>query len=131
VRSFVFGRGYSKMLSQKRVLVLLFVFGLILLGVAVLAYWYYLQQWMEIRDLYYAHFKDTAYLLMILGVACIVASVALFTRIPPEFSSQNILVLKKCPYCGQTLMEDMKFCPYCGNTLKEKKARGEKSEKKS
>jgi len=119
------------MVSQKRVLVLLFMFGLILFGVAALAYWYYLQQWMEIRDLYYAHFRDTAYLLMILGVACIIASVALFTRIPSDFSSHNILMLKKCPYCGETLMADMKFCPYCGKTLKEKKERGKKSEKKS
>lgn len=111
----------AKMMSQKRVLVLLFVFGLILLGVAAFAYWYYLQQWIEIRDLYHAHFRDTSYLLMILGVACIIASVALFTRIPSDSSSQNVLVVKKCPYCGETLMEDMKFCPYCGETLKERK----------
>ncbi|UCE16451.1 MAG: zinc ribbon domain-containing protein [Candidatus Bathyarchaeota archaeon] len=108
------------MLSQKRVLVFLFMFGLILLGVAVSAYWYYLQQWEETRNLYHAHFRDTAYLLMILGVACIIASVALFTQIPSELSSQNVLVVKKCSYCGETLMEDMKFCAYCGKTLKEK-----------
>ena len=120
----------AKMVPQKRVLILLFVFGLILLGVAAFAYWYYLQQWIEIRDLYHAHFRDTAYLLMILGVACIIASGALFTRIPSELNSQNILVVKKCPYCEETLMEDMKFCPYCGETLKERKekrTRGRKS----
>jgi predicted MFS family arabinose efflux permease len=111
------------MVSQKRVLVLLFVFGLILLGVAVFAYWYYLQQWEEIRDLYHVHFRDTAYLLMILGVACIIASVALFTRISSNDSSENVFVVKKCPDCGETLMEDMKFCPYCGKTLKKKRKR--------
>jgi predicted MFS family arabinose efflux permease len=111
----------AKMVSQKRVLVLLFVFGLILLGVAAFAYWYYLQQWEEIRDLYHAHFRDTAYLLMILGVACIIGSVALFTRIPSDSSSQNVYVVKKCPYCGETLMEDMNFCPYCGKTQGKKK----------
>jgi len=110
-----------EMVSQKRVLVLLFMFGLILLGVSAFAYWYYLQQWEEIRDIYHAHFRDTAYLLMILGVACIIASVALFTRVHSELNSQNILVVKKCLYCGKTLMEDMKFCPYCGETLKERK----------
>jgi predicted RNA-binding Zn-ribbon protein involved in translation (DUF1610 family) len=78
---------------------------------------------MEIRDLYHNHFRYTAYLLMILGVACIIASVELFTRIPSEFNSQNTLVVKKCPYCGETLMEDMKFCPYCGKTLNEKRKR--------
>jgi len=111
------------MVSQKRVLVLLFVFGLILLGVAAFAYWHYLQQWEEIRFLYHAHFRDTAYLLMILGVACIIASVALFSRIPSNDSSENVIVVKKCPDCGETLMEDMKLCPYCGKTLKEKRKR--------
>jgi len=108
----------AKMVSQKRVLLLLVMFGLTLLGVAAFAYWYYLQQWIEIRDRYHAHFRDTAYLLMILGVACIIASGTLFTRIPSEASSRNILVVKKCPYCGETLMEDMEFCSYCGKTLK-------------
>lgn len=96
--------------------------GLTLLGVAGLSYWYYSQQWVETRDLYYAHFKDTAYLLMILGVACIIAFVALFIRLPSEFSSQTVLVVKKCPHCGKTLLEDMKFCPYCGKNLKEDKS---------
>lgn len=121
MRGVVWGeRVTTRMLSQKRVLILLFVFGLILLGVAASAYWYYLQQWEEIRNLYHAYFRDTAYLLMILGVACIIASVALFTRIPSELSSQNVLVVKKYPYCGETLMEDMEFCLYCEKTLKEK-----------
>jgi len=109
------------MVSQKRVLLLLFMFGLILLGVATFAYWYYLQQWIEFRDLYHAHYRDTAYLLMISGMVCIIASVALFTRISSELNSQNILILKKCSYCGEALMEDMKLCPYCGETLKERK----------
>ena len=121
----------AKMVSQKCVLVLLFVFGFVLLGVAALAYWYYLQQWMEIRDLYYVHFRDTSYLLMILGVACIIASGALFTRIPSDSSSQNVFVVKKCPYCGETLMEDMKFCPYCGKTLNERKEGKRKKNEKS
>ncbi|RLI46167.1 hypothetical protein DRO69_03675 [Candidatus Bathyarchaeota archaeon] len=109
------------MMAQKRVLIFLVMFGLTLLGIGAFSYWYYLQQWIEIRDVYHAHFRDTAYLLMILGVVCIIASVALFTRIPSDHLSQNVLVVKKCPYCSEMLIEDMRFCPYCGKTLEEKK----------
>lgn len=107
------------MMGRKAVLVLLFLFALALFGAAVAAYSYYLMQWVETRDIYYANYRDTAYLLVTLGVACVISLSILFIRFPPEKPSQTILVVKKCVYCGATLFEDMPFCPYCGKSQSE------------
>lgn len=116
----------EKMDYRKRVLFLLFSFGVALLCVSALAYWYYLQQWVETRDLFHSHFRNTAYLLMVLGVACIIFFFAIFTRLPHEKPYPSPIFVKKCLYCDKTLFEDMNFCPYCGkNQNRDKQNRGQ------